>query len=129
VLDAVADAAEWGRELPAGQGLGIAFARYENAGAYLGAVAEVAVDEVTGVVTVTHFWIAHDCGLVVNPDGLTNQVVGNVIQAILLAPVMGPRGWSGHRALREIGEKRLSEESREALLGGNASAAYNCRDW
>jgi len=26
--------------------------------------------------------IAHDCGLVINPDGLRNQIEGNVIQAI-----------------------------------------------
>ena len=26
--------------------------------------------------------IAHDCGLVVNPDGLRNQIEGNVVQAI-----------------------------------------------
>jgi CO/xanthine dehydrogenase Mo-binding subunit len=26
--------------------------------------------------------VAHDCGLIVNPDGLRNQIEGNVIQAI-----------------------------------------------
>lgn len=26
--------------------------------------------------------VAHDCGLIVNPDGLTNQIEGNVIQGI-----------------------------------------------
>jgi nicotinate dehydrogenase subunit B len=26
--------------------------------------------------------VAHDCGLIINPDGLRNQIEGNVIQAI-----------------------------------------------
>jgi CO/xanthine dehydrogenase Mo-binding subunit len=26
--------------------------------------------------------VAHDCGLIVNPDGLRNQIEGNVIQAV-----------------------------------------------
>jgi nicotinate dehydrogenase subunit B len=26
--------------------------------------------------------IVHDCGLIVNPDGLTNQIEGNVIQGV-----------------------------------------------
>lgn len=82
VLDAVVEAAGWGDSLPAGRGRGIAFARYENTGAYLAAVAEVSVDVDSGVVQVEHVWISHDCGLIVNPDGLRNQVVGNVIQSL-----------------------------------------------
>ena len=31
---------------------------------------------------VTRVYVAHDCGLIVNPDGLRNQIEGNVIQAI-----------------------------------------------
>lgn len=96
VLDAVAEASGWGRELPAGRGLGVAFGRYENTGAYLGAVAEVEVDEASGVVTVNRFWVAHDCGLVVNPDGLTNQVVGNVVQSLSRALKEEVR-WEGAR--------------------------------
>jgi nicotinate dehydrogenase subunit B len=82
VLEAVASAAGWGRELPDGQGLGIAFVRYENTGAYLATIAEVGVDRASGAVDVRHLWVAHDCGLVINPDGLTNQVVGNVVQSL-----------------------------------------------
>ena len=39
------------------------------------------VDQRTGAVRLNHVWIAHDCGLVVNPDGLRNQIEGNVLQA------------------------------------------------
>jgi CO/xanthine dehydrogenase Mo-binding subunit len=31
---------------------------------------------------VKRVYVAHDCGLIVNPDGLRNQIEGNVVQAI-----------------------------------------------
>jgi hypothetical protein len=31
---------------------------------------------------VTKFYVAHDCGQIVNPDGLRNQLDGNVIQTV-----------------------------------------------
>jgi CO/xanthine dehydrogenase Mo-binding subunit len=87
VLEAVAEAAGWGRPMPPGpdgmsSGRGVAFLRYETAGAYVAACAEVLVDSITGVVRVTRVVVAHDCGLVVNPDGVRNQIEGNVIQGI-----------------------------------------------
>jgi CO/xanthine dehydrogenase Mo-binding subunit len=62
-------------------GRGIAFARYENANAYVAACAEVEVDRTSGAIRVRRLVAAHDCGLIVNPDGLTNQIEGNLIQA------------------------------------------------
>jgi nicotinate dehydrogenase subunit B len=61
-------------------GLGIAFARYNEHGAYVAAVATCTVAE-DGAIGVRELAIAHDCGLVVNPDGLRNQIEGNAIQA------------------------------------------------
>jgi nicotinate dehydrogenase subunit B len=63
-------------------GRGVAFVRYETQYAYVAVVAEVTVDPTTGNVRVTKVTVAHDCGLIVNPDGLTNQIEGNVIQGI-----------------------------------------------
>ncbi len=63
-------------------GRGIAFARYETEFAYAAVVAEVEVDPATGATRVRRVTVAHDCGLVINPDGLTNQIQGNVIQGI-----------------------------------------------
>ena len=65
-----------------GTGAGIAFARYETQYTYAAVYAEVGVDTATGVVRVQRVVVAHDCGLVVNPDGLRNQIEGNVIQGI-----------------------------------------------
>jgi CO/xanthine dehydrogenase Mo-binding subunit len=81
-LETVAEAAEWNSGLPAGEGRGVAFARYGNDGACVAMVAQVAVDEVTGAVCVRRVTVAHDCGLIVNPDGLRNQIEGNVLQAM-----------------------------------------------
>jgi nicotinate dehydrogenase subunit B len=46
----------------------------------LAAIAEVEVDKTTGNVAVKRMTIAHDCGLIINPDGLKFQIEGNVIQ-------------------------------------------------
>ena len=53
-----------------------------RANAICGAVAEVEVDKSTGNVRVTRFVLAHDCGLIINPDGLKNQIEGNIIQGV-----------------------------------------------
>jgi nicotinate dehydrogenase subunit B len=82
VLEAAAQASGWGATLPAGEGRGVSFARYENDEAYVATVAHVTVDEATGAVRVRRIIVAHDCGMIVNPDGVRNQVEGNVVQAL-----------------------------------------------
>jgi CO/xanthine dehydrogenase Mo-binding subunit len=63
-------------------GRGFAYARYEMEYAYVAMAAEVAVDPASGEVRVTRVVVAHDCGLIINPDGVRNQVEGNVIQGV-----------------------------------------------
>jgi CO/xanthine dehydrogenase Mo-binding subunit len=60
------------------RGMGIAFAKYKNLGAYCAVVAEI---EAEVEVRVKRLWIAVDVGLVVNPDGVVNQIEGGAIQA------------------------------------------------
>lgn len=48
----------------------------------LAAVAEVEVDKSTGKVSVKKVTVAHDCGLIVNPDCLKMQIDGNVMQGV-----------------------------------------------
>jgi CO/xanthine dehydrogenase Mo-binding subunit len=67
---------------PLARGRGVSFVRYENTEAYVAAIADVAVERATGAVRVERLAIAHDCGLVINPDGLRNQIEGNAIQAL-----------------------------------------------
>jgi CO/xanthine dehydrogenase Mo-binding subunit len=50
------------------------------AGTVVAQVAEIEMDKSTGKVTVKKVTVAHDCGIIVNPDGVRNQIEGNVIQ-------------------------------------------------
>ena len=43
---------------------------------------EVAVDRSTGAIAVKRVVCAHDCGLVVNPDALRNQIEGAITQTL-----------------------------------------------
>ncbi len=61
-------------------GYGLAFARYKNTGAYCAVVA--CVDASGHSVRVKELWIAVDVGLVVNPDGVANQIEGGAIQTV-----------------------------------------------
>src|SRR5213082_1440605 len=45
---------------------------------YSAQVAEISVDEETGVVTVHKIWAAHDCGRALNPVSVEGQVIGSV---------------------------------------------------
>jgi nicotinate dehydrogenase subunit B len=49
---------------------------------YVGVVAEVEVDRSTGEIRVPKFYVAHDCGQIINPDGLKNQLEGCVVQTV-----------------------------------------------
>jgi CO/xanthine dehydrogenase Mo-binding subunit len=82
VVEAAARRAGWGEPLPSGEGRGLAFARYENTEAYVATVAEVVVDAATSAVLVRRIVVAHDCGQIINPDGVRNQIEGNVIQSL-----------------------------------------------
>jgi nicotinate dehydrogenase subunit B len=64
-----------------GSGAGVAYQQYETVEAHVAAYLDVAVDA-AGAVRVTRAVVAHDCGLIVNPDGLRNQIEGNVLQGI-----------------------------------------------
>jgi nicotinate dehydrogenase subunit B len=46
------------------------------------AVAEVDVDRSSGIVTVKKMTMGHDCGLIINPDGLKFQIEANVMQGV-----------------------------------------------
>ena len=73
VVELVADKAGWGRELPAGEGLGIAVHR--SFVSYVAAVvhAKVAGD---GTVSIPEAFVAIDCGYTVNPERVRSQIQG-----------------------------------------------------
>jgi len=92
VIDAVVKRARWtprqavpARATPSAgvlSGRGFAYVQYDRTEAYVAAVVDVDVRPDTGTVRVRRVTVAHDCGLIVNPDGLRNQIEGNVVQAI-----------------------------------------------
>ena len=55
---------------------------YENARTYVAGVAEVEVNRQTGAVRCTRFYVAHDCGQIINPDGVRAQIEGQIIQTV-----------------------------------------------
>jgi CO/xanthine dehydrogenase Mo-binding subunit len=91
VLNAVTDAAGWDtRPSPkAGNartgvvtGRGVSCVLYSGFDGYCAVVAEVSVDQGSGVITVTNVTAGLDTGPVINPNGLRNQMEGQVIQGI-----------------------------------------------
>ena len=63
-------------------GRGVAYVRYKQEENYVGMAMEVAVDAASGRIQVRRVTCAHDCGLVVNPDGLRNQIEGCILQTL-----------------------------------------------
>ncbi len=81
VLEAGAKAFGWPRQKTGeGQGFGVA-AGYEK-GSYVATFAEIFVDRKAGAVQVKKLVEVFECGAIVNPDGLRNQVVGAMIQGL-----------------------------------------------
>ncbi len=61
-------------------GRGIAYA--QRNGTRVAVVAEIDLDRVTGKIWARKFTVAHDCGQIINPDGLTHTIEGNIVQGI-----------------------------------------------
>ena len=83
VIEKVAQLAGWkaGDKGDGARGRGIGFAKYKNLSCYVAVVADVEVDRGTGRVRVTNAYAATDAGLVINPDGLAQQIEGGIIQS------------------------------------------------
>jgi len=85
VIEAVAKKAAWksGESGDKGtmKGRGIGFAKYKNLATYVAVIADVEVDRASGRVSVPRAWAAVDSGLIINPDGLANQMEGGIIQS------------------------------------------------
>jgi isoquinoline 1-oxidoreductase beta subunit len=78
VLTLAAEKANWGKPLPAGQGMGMAVCVY--GGSYVAVIAEVTVrDHQLSVDKVT---IGVDCGKVINPSGTSNQITGGIVWSL-----------------------------------------------
>src|SRR5262245_58079294 len=63
------------------RGRGTACSKYKTLACYVACVVEVEVDRASGKVRVPRAWAATDAGLVINPDGLINQIEGGIVQS------------------------------------------------
>lgn len=64
-----------------GVGTGFAFGKYKNLMGYMAIAVEVAVERETGQVRLLRAEVAVDCGQIVNPDGVRNQIEGGILQS------------------------------------------------
>jgi nicotinate dehydrogenase subunit B len=142
-LNAVAKQAKW-QERPSpgavssgskATGRGVAISN--RAGTICGAVAEVEVDKSNGNVSVKRFVLSHDCGLIINPDGLKNQIEGNIIQGVSRALMEEVKfdssgiktlDWKSYPVIRfpdvpEIEIVLINRPEMPALGGGEPSSA------
>ena len=82
VLQLAADKAGWGKKkLPAGHAYGVAV--HQSFNSYVAQIAEVSVD--SGKIRVHRVVAAVDCGMIVNPDGIHQQIEGAIVYGLSAA--------------------------------------------
>jgi isoquinoline 1-oxidoreductase len=81
VLQAAAETFGWGKSKPpANHGFGLSAGTEK--GSYIGTCAEVLADRASGMVRTLRVTAAFECGAVINPDHLKNQVEGAIMMGI-----------------------------------------------
>jgi CO/xanthine dehydrogenase Mo-binding subunit len=121
---------------PGGIGRGIAYLHYKNNETYIATAMEVEVDRNSGAIHVRRVAVAHDCGLVINPDTLRQQIEGCTLQTLsraLYEEVAFDRSrvtsvdWTSYPILRfaevpEIAIELIDRPTEPPLGAGEASA-------
>jgi len=67
---------------PGGLGRGIAYIHYKHNETYVATGIEAEVDRATGAIRVRRVVCAHDCGLIINPEALRQQIEGCILQTL-----------------------------------------------
>jgi isoquinoline 1-oxidoreductase len=80
VFETAAKRFDWSKKPSSGSGYGIA-GGFEKGG-YVATCAEISVDHATQGIRIVRVVEAWDCGPVVNPNGLRNQIQGAIVMAI-----------------------------------------------
>lgn len=81
VLDKVVEMSGWGRDMPAGRGLGLAFC--PGFGSVNAQVAEIDVS--SGDLKVVKIWCAYDCGFALDPSNVVHQMESGITYALTAA--------------------------------------------
>jgi nicotinate dehydrogenase subunit B len=91
------------------RGRGVAYVHYKHSETLVAMGMEVAVERGSGAIRVERVFCAHDCGQIINPDGVRAQIEGGILQTIsrvLLEEVKFDRSqvlsvdWSSYPILR-----------------------------
>jgi nicotinate dehydrogenase subunit B len=115
-------------------GRGLSMARYGAGDSRSALIVDIEVERSTGTVRVTHAFMAFDCGLVINPDGLLNQLEGGLLQGLSRAlheevqfdrKTVTSRNWDDYPILRfaEVPEVKLEIIPRPDLPWSSAGEA------
>jgi nicotinate dehydrogenase subunit B len=82
VIRSVAERANWqkGTKGDGRRGRGISFVRYETVKSYVALIADIRVDQNSNTIQVEHITAAVDSGLIITPNGISNQIEGAIIQ-------------------------------------------------
>ncbi|MGE0751503.1 MAG: molybdopterin cofactor-binding domain-containing protein [Variibacter sp.] len=64
------------------RGRGLAYIHYKFNEAYVAMGMEVAVERASGAIQVERVVCAHDCGQIINPDGVRSQIEGSITQTL-----------------------------------------------
>jgi nicotinate dehydrogenase subunit B len=83
VIEAAAKAADWkpGQNGNGTHGRGIGFAKYKTLATYVAVIVDLELDRGSGRIKVPRAFVAVDSGQIINPDGLTNQIEGGIVQS------------------------------------------------
>ena len=64
------------------RGRGMAYVHYKNSETFVATGMEVSVERASGRIKVERVACAHDCGQIINPDGVHAQVEGSILQTL-----------------------------------------------
>ncbi|TPQ28848.1 xanthine dehydrogenase family protein molybdopterin-binding subunit [Bradyrhizobium guangdongense] len=118
-------------------GRGISYIHYKHSETLVAMGMEVAVEQASGRIKVERVSCAHDCGQIINPDGVRSQVEGSILQTIsrvLMEEVKFDRArvtsvdWAGYPILRfsdvpKIEIELVDRPSEPPLGAGEAACA------
>ena len=119
------------------RGRGVAFVHYKHTETYVGIGMEVAVERASGRIAIERVACAHDCGQIINPDGVRAQIEGSILQTIsrvLMEEVMFDRSrvlsvdWASYPILRfssvpKIDIELIDRPTEKPLGAGEAACA------
>lgn len=119
------------------RGRGVSYIHYKHSETLVAMGMEVAVEQASGRIQVERVFCAHDCGQIINPDGVRSQVEGSILQTIsrvLMEEVKFDRArvtsvdWAGYPILRfsdvpKIEIELVDRPSEPPLGAGEAACA------